>query len=800
MSSAARAEQSWSLAACQLAGLLTPLVFHTLGALGFESTKVLLLRVLALAMLFGWLGWEGAKLGGSPGPFGWRNALAKVWSGPLQLPILGVAGLALSTAVSTAASISPLVSLLGSWDRQVGLATVLAWLVLGVTATIAGRDAERRRGLLLVWTLASIPVCLYAFVQAAHLDPVNWLHQPLGVASTLGSSTALATYLTMLLPLTLVCAAEAADAVPRPSRRPKREAVWYTDPRVHLAGLSALLTAQAVVVVLTHVRGGLLALGAGLLVTLAVVFWPSQRRLVLVGGVATCALLVLAATLFALAPRPDTGDGEDTSARQRVLIWQDAVGALAGPRIVLGFGPETQMTALEAKYPVALANRFEDQRFDRAHNLWLDTLLTTGLVGLVALLATLVGVARAGLLAAATERGVGRWQPAGLLGALAANLVANQFAFDSSVTGALFWMLAGLTVAPLLPWSSPAAVAVARAVSRRKRNERSGQPASGLTPAVRLRATAMLAAGAVALATLPWVTAPFLADLYHTRALALRAGEAPGSASQQDLLAARSTPWLDVPLLALGDTFLDLARSSTLSSPVTISRYEDLFEMTPSSRAALFDAAKVTLERAVQLNPLDPYPHAYLGRQWMLRAEASRDPTEQADAYGRAVEAFDLAIAAGPSRVSFYDQSGVALTRWGRPALALQRFRQAQQLSRPSAERLARMADAELALGNPEAARALYEQGLQLDPRSAPADAGLARMERAAGNLPAALVRMQRAARNQMRNWEYQRDVAMLQRELGQRGEALASARAARRLAPAWELDDLNALIQSVTS
>ena len=39
------------------------------------------------------------------------------------------------------------------------------------------------------------------------------------------------------------------------------------------------------------------------------------------------------------------------------------------------------------------------------------------------------------------------------------------------------------------------------------------------------------------------------------------------------------------------------------------------------------------------------------------------------DLYGKAVEAYDRAIAAGPSRVSFYDESGVALTRWGKPAI-----------------------------------------------------------------------------------------------------------------------------------
>jgi hypothetical protein len=51
-----------------------------------------------------------------------------------------------------------------------------------------------------------------------------------------------------------------------------------------------------------------------------------------------------------------------------------------------------------------------------------------------------------------------------------------------------------------------------------------------------------------------------------------------------------------------------------------------------------------------------------------------------------------------------------------------------------------------------------------------------------------------------MRSWQYQRDLALILRDLGQPADALAAARAARRLAPAWELDDLTALIQSVSS
>jgi tetratricopeptide (TPR) repeat protein/O-antigen ligase len=783
------------VATCQLTGLLVPLGFHTMGTLGFESTKTLLVRLLALLLVLGWIAMEAGRIGMTPGPFAWRGALPMVWNGPLRLVAIGLLGVVGTTVLATVASISPLVSLLGSWDRQQGLATTLAWLVLGVAAALAGRDAARRRALPVVWALGSVPVCLYAFVQDARLDPVAWLNQPLGVSSTLGSSTALATYLAMLVPMTLGCAVLAAvDLSTRSSQVQSRRGL-LADPRVRYGGFVALLTAQVVALMLTQVRGGLLALAGGLLVMAAFALWTTRRRLVVLGGGAGLVTLLLGSVLLAVVPRADVGDGEDTSMRQRVLIWQDALQAAAGPRVLLGYGPETQMLALEPRFPVELALRFEDARFDRAHNLVLDTLLTTGLLGLAALALLLYAVVSAAIRGSAAERGPTRWFVGGLLGALAANLVANQLAFDSAATGVLLWMVAGLLVAPFVP--SPPSIPAVRQPTRRER--RAQRQPGGLAPAVRLRVTAMLAAGAIGLAMVPWLTAPFLADLYHTRALALRAGEAPGSSTRQEVAAVQAVPWLDVPLLSLADLYLDLARTTTLTSSPTISTFEDLFEVAPSSRAALFEAARLTLERAEAMNPRDPYPHAALARHWMMRAEATRDPAEQADFYGRAVEAYDRAIATGPSRVGLYDESGVALTRWGRPAQALARFEQAEALSRPTAERQTRIADIMLNQGDVAGARALYEQALTLDPRSAPAEAGLARLDRAAGDLPAALEHAQRAARFQMRNWQYQRDLALAHRDLGQTAEALAAARAARRIAPAWEMDDLTALIQSVS-
>jgi O-antigen ligase/tetratricopeptide (TPR) repeat protein len=798
-SSEAQPQASWTEACCQLAGVVGPLAFHTAGTLGFESTKALLIRVLAIILTLGRLGIELGRIGGQPGPFS-ALRLAFGASGAAVRPILfALAAFGLATLLSTALSVTPLVSLLGMWDRQQGLLTTLCWLALGVAAALAGRRPDGRRGLVIAWAVASAPVCLYAFVQQAHLDPVDWLNQPLGVTSTLGSSTALAAYLAMLAPLTFaltLCAARRDDEA---SAEKDGWRAWVADRRFQLAAWSALLTAQIAALVMTQVRGGLLAGVVGLAVVVVALLWPGRRRLAIVLGVLGLVGLILATVGIAAMPRPDVGDGSDSSAHQRVLIWQDALRAATGPRVIAGYGPESQLLALEPSYPVDLAQRFENARFDRAHNLLLDQLLTTGILGTAALLVLLWFVVRVGLRRVAVAEAGGAWLDAGLLGALTAWFTANLFAFDSSVTGVLAWMIGGLIVGPLIP-TAPQETTPEPRTSRRGGRRGRETPAVGLTERVRLQATAGLAMLAIGLSALPWVTAPFLADLYHTRALGLRAGEAPGSSIRQEIAAAQTVPWLDVPLLALGETFQDLARTTNLGQSQVPGSFEDLFELTPTGREGQFEAARLALERAVAINPRDPYTHAALARHWMARAEASRDPDQRTRLYGLAVEAYDRAIEAGPSRASFYDEAAVALTRWGRPELAIERLRQADALTHPTSERLARRADALVVADDLAGARALYEQALALDARSAPAHAGLAALDRQAGDLAAALDHAQRAARFQMRNWEYHRDLALAYRDLGQASEALMEARTARRLAPAWEFDDLNALIQSLAT
>ncbi|MDP8923055.1 MAG: O-antigen ligase family protein, partial [Chloroflexota bacterium] len=567
-----RPSTAWAEAACLLAGALTPLAFHTLGTIGFEATKAVVVRLLALVLVLGWLAGRIGEF--AAGAHDGEPSRALDLGGAAGRPFaLVLVGLVVSLALSTSLSIQPLVSLLGSWDRVQGTATVLSWLVLGIAAALAGRDPAARRTLTTAWLVASLPVSLYALVQLAQLDPLAWLNRPLGATSTLGSSTALATYLAMLLPLSLARAVEAGRALTarpvdaacsdpgrhgrRVDRHRKQSVPFWNDGTAYaLAFWAGLLVLQVAGLVAAQVRGGLLGAAAGLAVAGVVVLWrlrPAWRRPALTAAI----VLTLGAGIVLIGGALGDGSVETDSTGQRLLIWRATLETIAagGWRALLGFGPETQAVALEPRFPIELATRFEDLRFDRAHNFLLDTLLTTGLVGGVLLVALGGLVIRAGLRATASQDIGEGILAAGLLGSLAAYVAANSVAFDSNVTSVLGAMIAGLLVAPSLP-----VPARATALPRRRKTPADARP---LVPIARLRVTGWLAAAAVGASLLPWLIAPLLADLYHTRALAMRAAEAPASSVIPEREAARWAPWQDVPLLAMALAYLDIARTTS---------------------------------------------------------------------------------------------------------------------------------------------------------------------------------------------------------------------------------------------
>jgi len=81
----------------------------------------------------------------------------------------------------------------------------------------------------------------------------------------------------------------------------------------------------------------------------------------------------------------------DTSTSARIIVWNTSLNAVT-ERPLLGWGPENFYSSFERHFDnrLFLKENFGEVWFDRAHNIYIDTLVTTGAIGLVALIVLLL--------------------------------------------------------------------------------------------------------------------------------------------------------------------------------------------------------------------------------------------------------------------------------------------------------------------------------------------------------------------------------------------------------------------------
>jgi len=401
---AAIVEAAWLLAL-----ITVPIYFNIYSSRSFEPDKVALVTVLAGVIAAAWL--AKAVAGGALWPP--RGRAGGSYRSGVALLAAGVAFLAAAT-LATALSVSPLRSWNGSFFRQQGLATLLAYLVLALAIAAHLRSIDQWRRLALAITLGSLPVCAYAVVQRLGLDTIGPTDDELRVSSTLGNPIFLGGYLLMAL-LVTVCAA--TRRLPGGRHAVRR------------LGLASVALLQLATLVLSQSRGPLLGLGAGVFVLLlagAVSVrggrsLPVRGRhrgwmLVVAAGAATLALLILVAVpgspLAGLRRLPLAGrlagalDPTAPTARVRLLIWRGVVvlttgapplrgaGGEADPlhraRLLIGHGLDCFDLAFNQVYPHELGTvEPRDSIPDRAHSETFDVLIGAGVAGLVAWLALL---------------------------------------------------------------------------------------------------------------------------------------------------------------------------------------------------------------------------------------------------------------------------------------------------------------------------------------------------------------------------------------------------------------------------
>jgi tetratricopeptide (TPR) repeat protein len=249
------------------AAVAVPLFFNIYSARTFEPDKITLMRSIVSVMILAWIISVVERGVGDPdgdAPISLTDRFRQWLKIPLFLP---TALLALIYIISTIFSLAPQVSLWGSYQRLQGTYTFLSYLVIFVLMVGNLRTREQADRLVTTLIITSVPIGLYGIVQHYGLDPLPWAGDVVQrVAANMGNAIFVASYLIMIVPLTLSRLIESLTAIIK-----EEKASW--GHTILAAVYIFILAVQIITVLFSGSRGPLLGLLAasfvmGLLVML----------------------------------------------------------------------------------------------------------------------------------------------------------------------------------------------------------------------------------------------------------------------------------------------------------------------------------------------------------------------------------------------------------------------------------------------------------------------------------------------------------------------------------------------------
>lgn len=299
----------------------------------------------------------------------------------------------------------------------------------------AGEGWLSRLGTIVAWvgSLAAVYLVLQ-WLQAVTGIDLPFIVAPNGrVGGTMGNAAFLASYLGMVLPVTLAAASGKLGKV-----------------RALLFAGAAL---EIVAIILTATRGTMLALFATAFVALLyLAFGPETRlisrkssRVVLAGLLIVAGLFIafrgeLARVPFEPIRRAASASFSDVTVASRLAIWRNVSREAISQHPLLGYGAEHIDIPFDRTYD---PSRILEEWFDRSHNAYLDYFVQFGVGGALlyfSLIALLLykGIRRA--------RGNDIYGYA-LVGTASIYAMQNFFVFDTAMTLWLFLALAAAALA-----------------------------------------------------------------------------------------------------------------------------------------------------------------------------------------------------------------------------------------------------------------------------------------------------------------------------------------------------------------
>ncbi len=385
---------------------------------------------------------------------GLRLARARTRPEPHVGVLLAILPYAGANVLAAGLSLDPRSSIIGEYQRYQGLASQLLYLMLFGLVVLSARSLIQVK--LVCWALAlgALGTSVYAVIQKAGLDWVQWQGLPPGrVGSTFAQPNFLGAFLAATVPVIM--------ALLLASRRQSR------------ISLALLLAAVLAAILFTLSRAAWL--GAGLGIALMILCagrpqrwmgsWCRRREALTAWFLAPVLALVLIlvvigpvrATLSGSWDRlTSSGDLEETPVAARLGLWRLSF-QMIGDRPLLGAGQDS-LGAIFGEYRSADLPGIgsANVRPESAHNVFLDVATGTGLVGLAAfvLLLGAVGAVQVRFYRAATNTDV-RLLSAGLLVGAASYLAALFFGYAEATSTWVLWVLVGLGVAAAKSGSSP---------------------------------------------------------------------------------------------------------------------------------------------------------------------------------------------------------------------------------------------------------------------------------------------------------------------------------------------------------
>lgn len=268
----------------------------------------------------------------------------------------------------------------GNYERQEGFFTFIFYLLFFLLLIFNLENIAAAKRYVLAMILASLFACLYGCLQFFHLDLIRWAETS-RIFSTLGQPNFFGHFLILVIPFSAY-------------------ALFFWARRRSLKILLAVLLAMQIFCLLaTYSRAAWLGLAAEIFfIILFYLFWRGKKKFAY--GLIVLALIAIgaAASQVSFSPRPAIThyslssriaaafDFSQGSTKVRLNAWQAAAGEFKDASLFhkfFGYGPDSLSEIFARRYqPNWALDDAINSWPDRAHNLFLDIVLSFGLTGL----------------------------------------------------------------------------------------------------------------------------------------------------------------------------------------------------------------------------------------------------------------------------------------------------------------------------------------------------------------------------------------------------------------------------------